>query len=93
MYTTQGNTPFEIAERRRQEANFMLEAAIGTQKLVDQIKECDAQIGYFLGLAAIGEADEEERALAREARKDKKTYEAALEVIIKLTHDLVRIEA
>ena len=93
MYTTQGNTPFEIAERRRQEASFMIQAAIGTQKLVDQIKECDEQISYFLGLAAIGKADEDERALAREARKDKKAYEDALEVIINLAHDLVRIEA
>ena len=93
MNSTQGTTPFEIAERRRREANFMLEAAIGTQKLVDQIKECDAQINYFLGLAAIGEADEAERALAREARKDKKSYEAALDVIITLAHELVRIEA
>jgi hypothetical protein len=90
---TQGNTPFEIAERKRREANFMLEAAIGTQKLVDQIRECDVQINYFLGLTAIGEADEDERALAREARKDKKAYEAALDVIVRLTHELARIEA
>ncbi len=89
----QGNTPFEIAERRRQTAGFLLEAAAGTQKLIDQIKECDKQINYFIGLAAIGEADEAERALAREARKDKKTYESALEVIMKITNDLVGLEA
>jgi len=93
MHTTQGNTPFEIAERRRQEAIAQLEIAISTQKIIDQIKECDTQINYYLGLTAIAEPDEDERALAREARKDKKTYEAALEVMIKLTHDLVRIEA
>jgi hypothetical protein len=89
----QGNTPFEIAERRRQTAGFILEAAVGTQKLIDQIEECNRQINYFIGLVAIGEADEEERALAREARKDKQTYESALEVIIKLTNELVGIEA
>ena len=89
----QGNTPFEIAERRRQQGAFMIEAAIGTQKIIDQIRECDAQISYFIGLAAIGEATAEERAIAREARKDKKSLESALEVITNLMNELARIEA
>lgn len=89
----QGNTPFEIAERRRQQGSFMIEAAIGTQKLLDQIKECDAQINYFIGLSVLGKASAEERSIAREAQKDKKQFEAALDIVIKLTHELVRIEA
>ena len=93
MYATQGNTPFEIAERQRQEGLARLEIAVSTQKIIDHIKECDAQINYFLGLAACGQADEDERALAREARKDKKAYEAALETLITLTQGVAGIEA
>ncbi len=89
----QGNTPFEIAERRRQEGTFILETAIATQRLVDHIKECDAQINYFIGLAAIGAVTKDERELAQIARKDKQTYEAGLEAIIKLTQDLIKVEA
>ena len=71
----------------------MIEAAIGTQKLVDQIKECDAQINYYIGLAAQGEATAEELAIAREASRDKKTFESALAVIAKLMDEAVGIEA
>ena len=88
-----GNTPFEIAERNRQQGIARLEIAVSTQKIVDHIKECDAQINYYLGLAAIGEATPEERAIAREARRDKKTYEAALDTIASVTADLLGMEA
>ena len=42
--TIQGNTPFELAERRRQEGIARLEIAVNTQKIVDYIRECDEQI-------------------------------------------------
>ncbi len=90
---TGGNTPFERIEQRRSQGIFMLEAAVGTQKIVDQIKECDAQISYFAGLAALGQASQEERDIAREASKDKKSLEKALMVLAALIDDVIRIEA
>ena len=91
--TIQGTTPFEIAERRRQEGIARLEIAVSTQKIIDHIRECDVQIQYFNDLVAKGSADADEHALVREARKDKKTYEAALEALINITQGLVSIEA
>ena len=90
--TIQGTTPFEIAERRRQEGIARLEIAVSTQKIIDHIRECDVQI-QFNDLVAKGSADADEHALVREARKDKKTYEAALEALINITQGLVSIEA
>tara|TARA_A100001391_G_C4925230_1_gene240230 strand:- start:73 stop:351 length:279 start_codon:yes stop_codon:yes gene_type:complete len=89
----QGNTPFELAERRRQEGIARLEIAVNTQKIVDYIRECDEQIKYYIGLAAIGESTSEERALAREARKDKAEYEKALDALVKITCSLLGDEA
>ena len=89
----EGNTPFEVAERNRQIGIAMIEIAANTQKIVEYINECEAQISYFLGLQAIGQATREERAIAREARKDKKKYEEALIVLAEIMADKVNIEA
>ena len=91
--TIQGNTPFELAERRREEGIARLQIAVSTQKIVDYIKECDNQINYYIGLAAIGETTSEDRALAREARKDKADYEKSLEALAHITATILGDEA
>jgi len=89
----QGTTPFEVAERRRQESLARLELAANTQKIINFINECDNQINYYIGLAAIGKQNSEELALAKQAREDKEAYESALEALVKLTAGVLEVEA
>ncbi len=91
--TILGNTPFEIADRNRQLGIARLEIAVNTQKIIEFIEECDKQLCYYAGLAAIDLADPDEKALAKQAGEDKEKYEAALEALIKVTDGLLEVEA
>ena len=97
MFGTTGNTPFELAEQRRIQANKTLSLALATDEVVKLLNECDIILKTYWSIRDLyndepsednRELLEEALLLATQARKDQKLGEAALATLLRSTDDV-----
>ena len=97
LFLSEGNTTFELAERRREVASKTLQLALATEEIVKMLNECDMMIKLWSDARAQyidnptdehRDILEESQLLAIQARKDKMVGEAALVTLMKSTDGL-----
>ena len=97
---TQGNTPFEIAQRGRKRAQLLIATHCAVKELVEQIDECEKAIMEwsetfkdFTSGCVTKEELEVSLTLATQALKDKKLFETALQQITEVAAQEHGLEA
>ena len=101
LLLTGGNTPFEQADARRLESSKRVATMVATTELIKLIEECDKMIDCYREAMSTYNGNpttknrdrlEEDLSLAVQARKDKKSAEAALDQLMIAAEELGFVE-